>query len=117
MKKLICYVFVCVKGVHASAISDNDEEQMIQHQLLTLLTGDRQTSRYAAFQYYIKYYELGCSHRARKAIQQSDKSNKDHLLDQLYALYDQHVKEYANQNRQSQFWIIKYPSQCHVMLA
>lgn len=82
-------------------ISDNDEEQTIQHQLLTLLTGDRQTSRYDAFQYYIKYYELDCYHRARNAIQQSNKSNKDHLLDQLHALYDQHVKEYAKQNRQA----------------
>lgn len=82
-------------------ISDNDEEKTIQHQLLTLLTGDLQTSRYAAFEYYIKYYELDCYYRAQKAIHESNKPNKDHLLDQLYTLYDQDVKDYPEQNRQA----------------
>lgn len=78
-----------------------DEEQSIKHQLLRILTADLQESRYAAFEAYIKFYEQDCYHRARHAIEQSDKKNKSFLLNEVEKLYDHHVKDYAKQNRQA----------------
>lgn len=78
-----------------------DEEQVIQRWLLQILTNDLQESRYAVFEYAINAYEANCYQRVREKIYASNKSNKLDSLGNLAKLYEQHVKDYAKQNRQA----------------
>lgn len=80
---------------------DQSSEQSIQDVLLLLLKASLQESRYTVFKLYIKSYEEDCRQRVRKAIRESNKPNKEFLLDQVDKLYDNHIKDYAKQNRQA----------------
>lgn len=78
-----------------------DEEQEIQRWLLQILTNGLQQSRYAVFEHKIQAYEENCYQQAREKIETSNKSNKQHLLASLAKVYENHVKDYAQQNRQA----------------
>lgn len=68
---------------------------------MNILTANLQESRYAVFEHTIKSYEENCYQQVYDKIEKSSKWNKKELLDKLNSLYENHVKDYAKQNRQA----------------